>query len=42
MRRRGNFNMAIIGKKKTQVKLQVTGKEIKIEKLIFYILYLSQ
>lgn len=34
--------MAIIGKKKPQVKLQVTGKEIKIEKLIFYILYLSQ
>lgn len=33
--------MAII-EKKTHVKLQVTGKEIKIEKLIFYILYLSQ
>lgn len=32
--------MAII--EKTQVKLQVTGKEMKIEKLIFYILYLSQ
>lgn len=34
--------MAYNRKKKPQVKLQVTGKEIKIEKLIFYILYLSQ